>query len=252
MWFLLIIAAGLVTLVGRQAGKGSTWGAGNRASVSNHGYTTNVWGPVIAAMAVKEGFPFEFGMKWVDLESEGNPCAIGEAGKFGTDGVPLEFGIAQVYNSDDYYRRLGGGVGIADAKSRRAYCRYPQTVTRVLTPAEMTEQAQDLADVVKLCRDNLDHHMSLNGIKWGTRDYWRGVKLYHALPGMVSGGLAAVTGKLGRAPTDWAEFRRTFVQLHPQAAWDSGKDKHHQHIYWRSLQNSEDTGGAVPEPRTYV
>lgn len=245
MWVLFFAIGGLIALASRSAGSGSALSWGGKADVTNLGYTTIVWSPLIVALAVPEGIPYKYGMAWVNAESEGNPCVIGERDSFGPDGNPREFGIAQVYNPD-YYKFLGRGNGIKNGNSRRAYCRYPQTVTRMLTPEEMTEQVQDLVDVIKYCRDNADHMMALTNTSFPEpRDYWRFVKLYHALPSIVHA-LPQVVAKLGRAPTTWTEFRNTFCQVQPAAYHNPKVDRHHQSVYWRALQNAEDTGGVVP------
>lgn len=248
MLWIMLTALGIVVLMGRRAGEAMSKDKVG-GPVNNLGYVTEIWEPIIAALAVPAGIPIVYAMKHADIESMGNPCAIGERNKFGLDGCPQEFGIGQVYNSPDYYKHLDDGKGITSGKSRRAYCKYPQTVIRPLTAEEMREQAQDLIDIIKMSRAQVDHYMVINGITWGARDYWRCVKMYHALPSLVHDGLAMVKTRLGLPPNDWAEFRRTFVQIKPSAGYDASKPKDQQSAFYRALQNAEETGGVVKEEK---
>ncbi len=242
---LVFLALGVVALMGRSAGEphSGSWLKTGSANVQNHGYVTSIWEPLVAALAVPAGIPIEFGMQWVENETGGNPCDIGELNKFGPDGCPLEFGIAQVYNPD-YYPFLG----IKDGKSRRAYCTYPNTVNRQLTAEEMTQQVQDLVATIKYCVTNAGHHLVANHYPWlaGSRDYWRAVKLWHALPSIMSPGFAHVAAKYG-IPKTWAEFRVGYVAIEPRAAFVPGKPHNEQSGYWRALENAENTGGVVPD-----
>jgi hypothetical protein len=75
-------------------------------------------------------------------------------------------------------------------------------------------------------------------------DFWRLVKLVHGLPGLANG-MAFVTKKLGRAPSDWKEFRD---QVMGGVVMDSGTEKYrgkYAQLFDKSEFTALGTGTAV-------
>jgi hypothetical protein len=193
-------------------------------------YNVASWGPLVAKLA--GDIPTAFVQAWNTKESGGNPCAFGSANAKGPDGNPLEMGLGQLFNPDDF-----NALGI-DPASWRPYCQAgTQNVTRDLTADECESQVTGLIGLINRCRTAAQ---KVNpGWSEASADFWRLVKLNHALPGLLHG-MAAVTQKLGRAPNDWAEFRATVVTVDLDAETMKFSDS-----FDKELNNAETTGGAV-------
>ena len=238
-------------------------------------YTTESWRPILIPLCVKAGIPIEFMMKWLQVESGGDPCAVGNPfASFSNGAYPLESGLVQLFGPDDYTATK------ADPAAMRAYCKpkqmmavrdhngvqltnkdgtpmfamgFPQGVTRALTPDEVAEQAR--ATVAKVSSDMRSAGRMLAGVgaHWPTTapDFWMFVKLQHALPGLASS-IRFVAKQLGRAPTGWHEFSTTIlsepvlgmIQADPnmKETWNHHADFAHE------LANAEKTGGIVQGP----
>jgi hypothetical protein len=166
------------------------------------------WMALLVPGCVAHQIPLEFALKWIEIESGGNPCAIGDPSQRGPDGEPRELGIAQLHNPDDLR-----AVGVASSELR-AYC-VPGTgvLARPLTLPEMSTQAVAAVGLIANCMAAADLDLAAVGARWTGRDYWTLVKLRHGLPGLARSGLLAVTRLLGRAPESWREFRAALGQV---------------------------------------
>lgn len=245
------------------------------------------WKPFVAIAAVTSSIDMKvnavqlasFAMAWLAIETGGNPCDVGSATATGPDGYPRELGLFQFFNPDDL-RALG-----ATAAELVTYCirpergarEHPDTnnhdggfldgsqpnpqkltggpavmATSLMNSAQIARHIQLGMGLIKLKRASADHYMSAVNLRWPTtgRDYWRMVKLYHALPTIVNTGLAQVTQRLGRAPLAWAEFRSTYEQINPRARFSPIKED--QDIYFKALENAEWTGGQIPDVGSVV
>lgn len=191
--------------------------------------TLEQWATLLAPACLAHRIPLPFALKWIDIESGGNPCAIGYPPARGPDGQPREIGIAQLYNPDDLQRLKLTGAQL------RAYCvpgddhtvtfkgrvvrGFSSSLLRSLTAREMQEQVDAAVDLITRAMSTATSDlMAVNaGEAWSRsrRDYWSLVKLQHGLPGLSRSGLPAVARKLGRAPRGWQEFKATLdlVQL---------------------------------------
>jgi hypothetical protein len=187
--------------------------------------------------------PIQFVINYIEKESGGNPCAIGAVGAKGPDGFPREQGIAQLYNPDDM--KL---LGVPSGKFRK-YCNpggttraEQQFCLRPLTNVEMNDQAKSLIAKIKNMMPIANRVLLASGAAqlpgWAptTEDFWRLVKLIHGLPGLANG-MAFVTKKLGRAPSDWKEFRD---QVMAGVKMDSGTEKY-RFKYGEIFDNAEFT-----------
>lgn len=201
-------------------------------------YTPAYWQPLVLSQAPFSRVPGVFAMNWLTHESGGKPCAFGTATALGPDGHPREQGLAQVYNPDDF-KSLGIPSG-----SLRVYCQPgTQTCTRLLSADEELAQVNALFGLIRKCRAKADVAMSANGVRgWGERDYWRLVKLVHALPGLVKG-LAYVTKSLGRPPLNWAEFKGNVLA---GTKLDAGTERYRE-MFPRLFANAEKTAAGIPE-----
>jgi len=206
--------------------------ATNTTSSSALPPTLEQWVALLAPGCLAHHIQLPYALKWIDLESGGNPCAVGNPAAHGPDGNPREIGIAQLYNPDDLARSGVTGTQL------RAYCvpgddhavmykgktvrGFSSALLRPLTAAEMQEQADATIDLIARCmvmatRDLVAVHADA---AWSpsTRNYWTLVKLQHGLPGLSHTGLRAVARRLQRAPRSWQEFAATVghVQLDPE------------------------------------
>jgi hypothetical protein len=207
----IIFLAIMATLLGVSIGK-SRISKSKRFKNLSIEYTTDVWKPLVTVLANQETPPLDVSylQKWIDVESSGNPCAIGEPVL--VDGYPQEMGIMQVYNPD-YISILN-----IDVPGIRAYCGpgVSSGVTRILTTDEMTYQVKLLIELLHYCQHNSNQYMMEASIQWGmqSKSYWKAVKLWHALPSLVKA-FPLVTQKLGRAPNDWTECISTMNTFGP-------------------------------------
>lgn len=194
------------------------------------------WARTLAPLCLAAGIPTAFAVKWIAMESGGNPCAVGYPPDHGPDGLPRELGIAQLYNPDD--------LDVVDPSltgtELRACCvpgdqhetRYKGKVVRgfsgnmarPITEHEVSRQAAGAVGLI--ARSARAATKALTAVHAGpawsvtTRDYWAMVKLRHALPVVVTTGLPGVVDKLGRPPQSWAEFARVCltVRFRPEVA----------------------------------
>ena len=167
--------------------------------------TLEQWAALLAPGCLAHRIQLPYALRWIDLESGGNPCAVGHPAAHGPDGNPREIGISQLYNPDDLAR-----FGVTGAQLR-AYCvpgddhaivykgrtvrGFSSALLRPLTAAEMQQQADATIDLIARCmvmatRDLVAVHADA---AWSpsTRNYWTLVKLQHGLPGLSHAGLRA-------------------------------------------------------------
>ena len=222
--------------------------------------TTASWAAPLAGPCLAAGIPLSYALRWVELESGGNPCAVGYPPAHGTDGQPLELGVAQLYNPDD----LGVLTPHLTGTELRAYCvpgdhhqirwrdgvvtGFSSEATRALTPAEVQRQADATAALIRRCMTQATSDLVHVGATWSEsrRDFWALVKLQHGLPTLSRQGLPRVTAYLGRPPRGWAEFASALsrVKFSPEFEAKFRGDVP------RILANAERTASAVPERGT--
>lgn len=188
-----------------------------------------VWQPIVHRLIASE-FPRTneaFAMKWLELESGGIPGAVGDPGSVAQDGNPVEIGIGQLYNPDDFARygvnpaafraytpfaqplaaQYRAAEKINDTATMAKVRNQMQSLTRALTPDEMDDQAR--YTLLKKIGDgivNADVITKTYGLTWSPADYWKLVKAPHAYPPILKA-MPDVVRKLGRSPSSWAEFR---------------------------------------------
>jgi hypothetical protein len=210
-------------------------------------YTTQSWLELITVLANQHTPPLDvpFLMEWITLESGGNPCAIGDPVNGQGSNYPQEMGIMQVYNPD-YIPILK-----FDPALLRAYCgaNFSQSVTRLLTEDEVLYQGNLLINLVDYCINNANQYMMQASIAWGinSQSYWKAVKLWHALPGLVKG-FPLVSQKLGRSPNDWNECVATLNTFGPAYGGKIDNPTIEQvHAYnraWSAFNNANSCGNA--------
>jgi hypothetical protein len=197
------------------------------------------WRSLIEAKAEGTGIPIDFLLMWVQKESYGNPCALGLPNR--------EAGIAQTYHPDD------DKYGATFDELRAACVPGKQELARPLTDEEKDCQVDSLVNLVKGSRDATRAHLKRADATWSENspDFWKLVKLRHALPAWGASYLAPCAKALGHPPASFAEFREWIEGLSDEEviAINSAVKP------WASLDarrklfdNAEKTGDAVSEP----
>lgn len=227
-------------------------------SISASHPTLAQWGVAVTPGCLLAGVQVPYALKWGDMESGGNPCAIGYPAAHGPDGNPLELGFGQFYNPDDL-RLVPGTTGA----QLRAYCvpgdqheinyrgkiikGFSQAMTRPLSDAELAQQAALLVALIRRSMHSATADLMANGVPWSStsRDYWALVKLQHGLPALSREGLPAVVHALGRSPTSFAEFRHTIesgaAKISPE------NDAKYRGDFARIFDNAEECASAFQE-----
>lgn len=216
-----------------------------------------VWAARLASLAVAAGLQLAYVLKFVSMESGGNPCAVGYPPAKGPDGNPKEMGIAQFFNPDDLRDFGMTGAGL------RAYCvpgdqhevlfkgklvrGFSSELSRPLTDGEMDEQARGTIDLVNRCRRSARRQLADVGAgpAWSEahQDFWALVKLQHGLPELSTQGLPAVRKLLGRPPRDWAEF----VASIPKVKLGDKVEAKYRHLFPSILDNATRCASAFQE-----
>lgn len=219
--------------------------------------TTQAWSAPLAGPCLAAGIPLPYALRWIEMESGGNPCAVGYPPAHGPDGEPLELGIAQLYNPDD----LGVISPRLTGAELRAYCvpgdhhqvRWPggtvvgfsSEMSRPLTQAEIQRQADATVALIQRSMREAQADLVSVGATWSSsrRDYWALVKLQHGLPALSRQGLPRVTAYLGHPPSDWAEFARSIDRIR----LDDRTEQRFRKDFPRILDNAQRCASAVPE-----
>ena len=244
MFAVGIIAALLAIVAGvKKAEKGK--------SMSATSYQTSDWSVILAPLCSAAGVPLEFALKWIEVESGGNPCAIGSVKSKGPDGYPREIGLVQLWNPDDF-----DALGIKPAQLRSACGTGAtrselQACARPLSSDEMLLHAQTSVKFIVRAHVRAASALQSVGASWGGRDPWMLTKLVHALPGLVTGGLSAVAKHLGKPPSSWNEFRDTLADVvlpknTEEYRWDDDPT-HKLGAFGKLLHNAQETGAVVKE-----
>ena len=190
-------------------------------------HSAREWSSLLAAMG--PDIPLPMALAWIDQESAGNVCAIGNKPPPGVK-YPAEYGLSQldVNNPEN--------VGFMSQADARASCQNAGA-----TRGDWEVQLRPLTDVERVmhAKAALEHmrsahtHAQAQIAGWGWNpngiDAWRMAKLWHAGPGYVK--LAAPVAKeFGRPPRDFAEFqahanavglRAGYSQDHLNMAWNN-------------------------------
>jgi len=215
------------------------------------------WSAALAPGCMAKGIPLPYGLKWGDMESGWNPCAIGYPAAHGPDGMPLEMGVAQLYNPDDLDLISPKLTGT----ELRAYCvpgdqhsilykgkvikGFSQALTRRLRPDEIRRQADAMvALIARSMRSATSDLASIGaGPGWSPsgRDYWRLVKLQHGLPILSRQGLPKVKKLLGRPPASWSEFKSALDRV----KFDPDIERKYRSEFPRILLNAETCASVI-------
>lgn len=243
------IGAFLAALGFRKASSNTgTLSIGNKKPMTSM-YNTESWRGVAKTLA--KDIPVPFILKWIEIESGGNPCATG--GALDRDGHTKEAGIFQFYYPDDY-KRLGVSIDVIRACCEGGSYSKSQVCDRALTGSEINTQMQSGIDYINKARQTSEAQLASVGAKWGKSDkgYWKLVKLQHALPTIASMGIPLVTKILGRAPSSWNEFRSVVEQKLNVPEWiyagysiKGVKQYYSQAKIIQCLNNAERTGDAI-------
>jgi hypothetical protein len=170
--------------------------------------------------------------------------------------MPLELGIAQIYNPDD----LGLVSPRLTGAELRAYCvpgsqhevvfknkivlGFSKQMARPISPEEMGRQAQAAIQLVRRCAAHATRDLASidAGPRWSPdgMSFWAIAKLHHGLPELARQGLAAVTKKLGRPPAGWSEFRANLSGVKLEANVEKYRED-----FTRILDNAQACASAI-------
>lgn len=218
-------AIGTVLLLARRvsaASRGSPREEGASASSRILSHSARQWEALLRELG--PDVPIAPALAWIDQESGGNVCAIGNKPPVGAK-YPTEYGLSQLdaHNPEN--------VAIMSQEAARASCQNAGTTRadwevqlRPLTDDERVAYARAALDHMRSARDHAQEKISTWG--WDPRglDAWKMNKLYHAGPAYVNLAPAAAR-KLGRPPRDFTEFKEAAnplgrAQGHSQASLD--------------------------------
>ena len=236
MGTLLSFIIGLGSLlVGKKISEKSSEG------LKNVNYTVEFWDGTIAKLA--GDIPKVYVKKWIEVESNGNPCATG--GALNKQGFTLESGLFQLYYPDDFDRQYPG-ISHITLKSLRAPCdggnkSKSQVCKRELTTQEINDQISIGIAYINYCRKMISQYTKG---KWSGSDYWKMVKMWHALPSLIPLGFGGIF------PNNWNEFSSKIETLAAKGI-PSYTDKNGVVHYYekaaisRILENARKTGASV-------
>jgi hypothetical protein len=201
-------------------------------------YSVQSWRDLAVRMA--GDIPVPFILKWIQIESGGNPCATG---KWMAGSVVGESGIGQLYYPDDFTRQK------IDINKFRAACQggagsISENCIRPLTGEELNLQMKSLVDYINYARSKASNRLAGVGLRWTGQDYWKLVKLVHALPVLLIKGLAY-------KPSNWDDFAAVINKLNVPNWIVSGKNKDGTPKYYTQqkirdcLANADNCGSAV-------
>ena len=137
------------------------------------------WKPLISAATDIDA---DFLMRWVEKESDGNPCSKG------IWGGPWEAGIAQVYY--DKNQRNASVFGATIDQLRTACELDTQRQIRDLTDAEKALQVSSLVKMADNYLGIARTKLAALGLNWAETDVQCLAKLYHALPVLATSHLS--------------------------------------------------------------
>lgn len=188
------------------------------------------WTPYLSDLVDQAGLPLAWVLRWIQVESGGNPFAVGNVNALGPDGFPREMGLSQLYNPDDLRT-----FGLSSAQLRAGADGNSQRAARALTDEEKRYHASAAVRHMARCRDRAT--TALNGalvVGWSTRDRLTLAKLVHGLPGLVKSSLLAGT-------TSWAQYRAKLEHT----KLDAGTERYRSE-FSRIFANAEKTAAVVP------
>ncbi len=222
--------------------------------------TTADWAKMLAPGCAASGVQLAYALKWVAMESGGNPCAIGyppargNPKEGGDPNFPLEMGIAQFYNPDDLQRLHLTGAELRDycvpgdqhdtVYHGKAILGFSQLMNRPITPAEMQKQANGCVELIVRSMASASNDLSVIGAgpMWSPahQDFWALTKLQHGLPVLSRQGLPLVRHLLGRAPAGWVEFRDSLGKV----KFSDVIETRYRNDFARILENAESCASA--------
>lgn len=144
--------------------------------------------------------PADFLLAWESKESGGNPCSYTSLG---------ESGIFQIHPDESKYVTNFAGLRTACSGSKK---------TRNLTEDEKALQVTTGVELVNHYRDSVRAQLANVGAEWSesSPDFWKLVKLGHALPAVSKESLPWMTKQFG-PPSNWLDFVKGAMAMPPSA-----------------------------------
>jgi len=179
-------------------------------------HSTREWTPLLQELGTD--VPIAAARAWLDQESGGNVCAVGNKPPPGVK-YPQEYGLSQLDVNNP------ANVAILSQADARASCQNAGSLRSdwevQLRPLSEVERRMHAASAIAHLRSARDHaHTRIASWGWDPDgvDAWKMAKLYHAGPAYVA--LApGVEKALGRPPHDFAEFQTSANALGLRAGY---------------------------------
>lgn len=187
-------------------------------------------------IAIGFDIPIDAAEAWLAEESGGNICAIGETPPPGAS-QPQEYGLAQLNAKDPDNIAIASpealrGNGLCGSGPSRAEW---EKQLRPMTEAEKYTQAAAAIQLMRHCASKARAYLGSDS-GWGTPDFWRLAKCYHA-SSAVANLFPAIVKQMNRKPT-WLEFE----DIASRIALSHGFSQHFLDRVWL---NSNAVGNAL-------
>lgn len=197
--------------------------------------SVEVWRSLVEDLAGE--LPTEFLLKYIEVESGGNPCALGIAN--------VEAGLFQTYHPDD------DRYGLTFTECRTG-CSGAKLV-RSLSDAEKRARVAAGIAMVRAHLARARKQVEASELPWteDTSDFWSLVKIQHGLPAVPSAFLPAFVRAIGRAPDSWDEWRAWVESLSADevGAINSAVKRFYGDPLTRVFNNAEKTGAVFENTR---
>lgn len=201
-------------------------------SASGLSAATTAWADELDAQ--RGGIDLDVLLRWVQRESDGNPCSVGSIAQLTRDGWAREAGIGQVY----FERRDQRVFGVTSDELRAAAQAGTQQLARELTPGERLQQTSSLIAMCSAYVLDGGGVLQTIGQQWSAEDIYCLAKLKHALPVLSRDFLRAA----GAIASDWDAFRAWLEALSIPESTPIYSGSASYYPWTRYLNNAQYTG----------
>lgn len=172
-------------------------------------------------------------LRWIQRESDGNPCAVGSLAQLQRDGWAREAGIGQVY----FESRMERVFGVTSDELRAACINGTQGQMRELTEPERLAQTSSLISMARQYIVDGGGVLVELGVQWSAENIYCLAKLKHALPVLAGTFLRHCPD-----PTSWDSFRAWLEALSQVESVPLYSGAPRYYPWTRYLNNAQYTG----------